>query len=488
MVIFGASGDLTKRKLLPALANLAAEGLLPARFAIIGVARTPYAEEEFRSKMQAELKEFAEDTIEFDQLERLLHSLYYAAGEFGDPATYRNLGTRLAEIDQRHGTGGNYLFYLATPPSFFAEIVAELADARLTREESGHWRRIVVEKPFGHDLESARALNQHLLERVRESQIYRIDHYLGKETVQNIMAFRFGNGIFEPVWNRRYIDHIQIAVCETVGVEERGGYYEEAGALRDMVPNHLFQLLALVGMEPPVSFNADSVNDERVKVLQALRPLSPEDVLKNGVRGQYGPGVVDAERVPGYREEAKVAHGSTVETFVALKLVLDNWRLGDVPFYLRTGKRLPHRVTEVAIQFKCPPFLLFRDVSVSTLTSNMLVIRIQPNEGISLRFEAKVPGPDVKLGTVKMDFNYADYFGATPSTGYETLLYDVMTGDSTLFPRADMVEAGWKVVAPILDVWRALPPRRFPNYEAGTSGPKEADDLMARDGRTWRPL
>jgi len=329
-------------------------------------------------------------------------------------------------------------------------------------------------------------LNRRLLEVLDERQIFRIDHYLGKETVQNIMAFRFANGIFEPIWNRRYIDHVQITVAETVGVESRGGYYETSGALRDMVQNHMFQLLALIAMEPPVSFAADAVRDERVKVLSALRPYSPEDVLHQTVRGQYGAGVIDGERVPAYRAEKGVAPDSSTETYVALQLFVDNWRFADVPFYLRTGKRLPRRASEIAIQFKCAPLSLFRDTSIERLNPNLLVIHVQPDEGISLRFEGKIPGPSMRLGTVRMSFQYEDYFGRQAQTGYETLLYDAMLGDSTLFHRSDMVEAGWRAVAPILDVWKALAPRSFPNYAAGTAGPQEADELIARGGRAWR--
>ncbi len=346
----------------------------------------------------------------------------------------------------------------------------------------------MIEKPFGSDLESARNLNREIQKVLAEKQIYRIDHYLGKETVQNILVFRFSNGIFEPVWNRRYIDHVQITAAEELGVERRGGYYEHAGALRDMVPNHVMQLISLTAMEPPVSFQADAVRDEQAKACTPSRPMSPEEVLARAVRGQYGPGVIGNEHVPGYRTEHMVAPESTTETFVALKLSIDNWRWADVPFYIRTGKRLPSRVTEIAIQFRRAPFVLFRDTPVEKLAPNLLVMHIQPDEGISLRFGAKVPGPQVRVGAVNMDFHYADYFGTEPSTGYERLLYDCMIGDATLFQRADMVEAGWSVVQPILDVWKALPPRTFPNYAAGAWGPKEAEDLLKRDNRHWREL
>jgi glucose-6-phosphate 1-dehydrogenase len=486
LIIFGATGDLTKRKLLPALYNLAAGGLLPEGFAVVGVGRTDMSDDDFRRAMAEDLRRFATDGVDGERLDGLLGRLHYLAGSSDDGETYRRLGELLARLDRERGTHGCALFYLAIPPSLFGQVVQRLGAAGLAREEEGRWRRVIIEKPFGHDLDSAHALNREIREVLREKQIFRIDHYLGKETVQNIMAFRFANGIFEPIWNRRYIDHVQITVAETVGVEGRGGYYEEAGALRDMVQNHMFQLLAFTAMEPPISFAADAVRDERVKVLHAIHPLAPEEVLQQTVRGQYGAGTVDGEPVPGYRAEPDVAADSRTETYVALKLFVDSWRWADVPFYLRTGKRLPRRVTEIAIQFKRAPFMLFRDTPVEQLNPNLLVLHIQPDEGISLRFEGKVPGPVVRLGTVKMEFQYADYFGSTPNTGYETLLYDCMNGDSTLFHRSDMVEAGWSAVTPILDVWRALAPRNFPNYAADSWGPKEADDLIQRDGRQWK--
>jgi glucose-6-phosphate 1-dehydrogenase len=347
---------------------------------------------------------------------------------------------------------------------------------------------VIIEKPFGHDLDSARALNQHLLKVVSENQIYRIDHYLGKETVQNILAFRFANGIFEPIWNRRYIDNVQISVAETVGVEKRGDYYDKAGALRDMVPNHIMQLITLTAMEPPISFEANAVRDEQAKILHAIQPFTSEDVLSKTVRGQYGEGVADGQRVPAYRAEPGVPPDSKTETFVAMKLLIDNWRWAGVPFFLRTGKRLASRSTHIVIEFRRAPFVLFRETQVDDLTPNQLIMHIQPEEGISLRFAAKTPGPAMRLGEVDMDFNYADYFGQTPSTGYERLLHDCMIGDPTLFQRADMVEAGWSIVTPMLDVWKALPPRNFPNYPAGKWGPKEADELLERDGRSWRNI
>lgn len=486
MVIFGAAGDLTKRKLLPALANLAREGRLSPHLAVVSVARADVPEPEFRARLMQDLNAFATTPLDASLQQWFESRLFYVQGEFGDPGTYDRLSQKLSEVDAACGTSGNYLYYLATPPAFFATIAEQLGRAGLTREEAGRWRRVIVEKPFGHDLASARELNRALGAVLHERQIFRIDHYLGKETVQNLMVFRFGNGIFEPIWNRRYIDHVQITVAETVGVEGRGGYYEEAGALRDMVQNHLFQLLALTAMEPPISFEADAVRDERVKVLAAIRPLAPEGVRAHVVRGQYGEGLSEGHAVAGYRQEGKVHPQSATETFVAMKLLIDSWRWADVPFYLRTGKRLPKRVSEVAIQFKSPPLVLFRETQVEHLQPNQLIVRIQPDEGISLRFEAKVPGAGLSLGTVKMNFDYADYFGSEPTTGYETLLYDCMVGDSTLFHRADMVEAGWRVVMPILETWQNVRPNTFPNYPAHTWGPDAADELLRRDGRSWR--
>ena len=486
MVIFGASGDLTKRKLLPSLYHLAKKNLLPEEFALVGCAIDDIGEEEYRSRVYQDLIEFGGAKEHCKFCDWLVGHLYYFRGDFKDPATYQQLKQKLTQVDEKHGTRGNYFYYLATAPALFGEVVKQLGAAGLAEEAEDRWRRVVIEKPFGRDLDSARTLNRDISQVLHESQIYRIDHYLGKETVQNILVFRFANGIFEPVWNRRYIDHVQITVAETLGVEKRGGYYDHAGALRDMVPNHIFQLVSLTAMEPPISFHADAVRDEQAKILRAVQPFSPEDVLTRAVRGQYGAGTMDGKNVPAYRSEPDVDAESRTETLVALKLSIDNWRWADVPFYIRTGKRMASRVTEVAIQFRRAPFVLFRETPVEKLTPNLLVLHIQPDEGISLRFGAKVPGIQVNVGAVDMDFRYQDYFGNEPSTGYERLLYDCMTGDATLFQRADMVEAGWNVVEPILDVWKALPPRSFPNYAAGTWGPKEADDLMARDRRAWR--
>ena len=488
LIIFGASGDLTKRKLMPALHYLAKSNLISQSSAVVGVGLPEMTNEEFRLKMGSDLKEYATTAVDPARWEEAQHQFYYVSGEFADLHTFQRLKSLLTQVDNRHDTKGNYLYYLATAPSFFTTIVEHLGTSGLTNEENGHWRRIIIEKPFGHDYESACTMNQEIKKVLKERQIYRIDHYLGKETVQNLMAFRFGNGIFEPVWNRRYIDHVQITAAETVGVEQRGGYYEGSGALRDMMPNHLFQLVSLTAMEPPISFEANAVRDEQAKILRAIHPFSPEGVLSTAVRGQYGPGTMNGKAVPAYRKEPNVSPASTTETFAAFKLSIENWRWAGVPFYIRTGKRLAGRITKIVIQFRQAPHLLFRKTAVESLTPNRLVIQIQPDEAISLRFGAKIPGPVVQLGAVDMNFRYEDYFGSAPATGYERLLYDCMCGDATLFQRADMVETGWSVISPILDVWKALPPRNFPNYSAGTWGPKEADELLKRDGRNWQEI
>jgi glucose-6-phosphate 1-dehydrogenase len=484
MVIFGASGDLTKRKLIPALYNLAKDNLLSKDFALVGVARNEMTTDEFRDMINKEIGDFATTKLDPQQWEWLSKRIYYISGDFGDPVVFQNLSNLLTTLDKEHNTRGNYFFYLATSPSFFSPVIKQLGAAGLVSEEHG-WRRVIIEKPFGRDYESAKKLNKEIRQVLDEKQIYRIDHYLGKETVQNILVFRFANGIFEPIWNRRYIDSIQITVSETVGVEQRGMYYDTAGTLRDMVPNHIFQLISLTAMEPPVSFDADVVRDEQAKILRALTPTNDEEVLTRTVRGQYGEGIVKGQKVQAYRSEPMVAPDSRTETFVAMKLFIDNWRWADVPFYLRTGKALPKRSTEIAIQFKRAPFVLFRKTAVESLEPNRLVLHLQPDEGISLSFGAKIPGPVVQIGGVNMNFNYTDYFNATPQTGYERLLYDCMLGDATLFQRSDMVETAWHVVAPIQDVWDALPPRKFPNYAAGTWGPTEADELLTKDHRHW---
>jgi glucose-6-phosphate 1-dehydrogenase len=486
LVIFGASGDLTKKKLLPALYNLRRQKLLPEGFAVVGAARTSQTTEDFRKQMRSDLEEYAGEDFEpglWDWLESRLH---YVRTDLSSLEDIRALGRKLSGDGRDHGTKENVIFYLAVAPDFFAPVVKNLDEAGLTQEDGGAFRRVIVEKPFGRDLASARELNRELRAVLSERQIYRIDHYLGKETVQNLLVFRFSNGIFEPIWNRRYVDHVELTVAETLGVEGRGSYYERAGALRDMVPNHVFQLISLVAMEPPVSFDADAVRDEQTKVLRAIQPMSEEEVLTRAVRGQYGAGSAGGEDLPDYRREPGVDPRSPTETFVAMKLEIDNWRWKDVPFYLRVGKAMRQRVSEITVAFKRPPFVLFRDTPIEDLTPNELVINVQPDEGIQLSFNAKVPGATMKIGGVDMDFCYADHFGKAPATGYERLLYDAMLGDPTLFQLADMVENAWAVVAPILDVWQALPARNFPNYAAGTWGPKEAAELLERDGRRWR--
>jgi glucose-6-phosphate 1-dehydrogenase len=482
MVIFGASGDLTRRKLIPALYNLAKEHLLSREFALVGFAKTEMTHEQFRQKCTEEVKPFVSEPFDPDVWHWLVRRLYYVAGDFSTPSAFAQLKAVLLGVDQEHGTRGNYLYYLATAPAFFSSCIRQVGEIGLADERDGQWRRVIIEKPFGRDLESARKLNADIKQVLSEQQIYRIDHYLGKETVQNILAFRFSNGIFEPVWNRNYVDHVQITAAETVGVEKRGEYYETAGTLRDMVPNHIFQLLCLTTMEPPVSFDPDVVRDEQVKILKAVQAFDDRDVLLRAVRGQYGP---NSNGAVGYRQEPKVSPSSRTETFVALKLSIDNWRWADVPFYVRTGKRLAKRDTEIVVQFKRAPFVLFRTTAVDHLEPNRLVLHLQPEEGISLSFGAKYPGPVVRLGAVDMAFNYADHFNAAPQTGYERLLYDCMLGDATLFQRSDMLDAAWKVVAPIQNVWGALEPREFPNYAAGSWGPQEAAELLSRDGRAW---
>ena len=481
MVIFGAAGDLTKRLLMPALYNLVHGKLLAEKFAIVGFARAQMSSEDFRTKLSQEIQEFVPD-LDSATWDNLVQRIHYVAGNFDDANAYQQLSDQLKDLDQQYETHGNYLFYLATASSFFCPIVHQLGAIGLAKEETG-WRRVVIEKPFGHDLESAQTLDRNLAQVLQEDQIYRIDHYLGKETVQNILMFRFGNGLLEPAWNRNYIDHIQITVAETVGVEGRGNFYETAGALRDMVQNHLFQLLSLIAMEPPLAFEATSFRDEKTKLLKAIVPLTSETVQSQVVRGQYSAGTVQDHTVAAYRSEPHVAPDSGTETFVALKLMVENWRWAGVPFYLRTGKTMPQRASEIAVFFKPVPHQMFASTEQ---TSNILVVRIQPNEGIWLQFGAKVPGAAMQMKPVDMTFCYADYFGKSANTGYETLLYDCMIGDATLFQRSDNVEVGWSVVTPILDAWSKTPASDFPNYAAGTWGPKAAEDLLQRDGRQWR--
>ncbi len=482
MVILGASGDLAKRKLFPAIYNLVKIGLVNESFVIAGFDHTDMTEQEFKNNIRQAIENMIKEPVDNRLWNALSDRIYYHNGDVQKETDYERLRETLVEINRRHGTKNNFLFYLAVAPVFFPDIIQKLGNTGLAREEAGNWRRVILEKPFGHDLRSAQKLNQQVAQVFEESQVYRIDHYLGKETVQNILVFRFANGIFEPIWNGHYIDHVQITVAEDIGVGKRGEYYDKTGALRDMVPNHIFQLVSLIAMEAPVSFAADAIRDEQVKLLRAIQPMTPDRVLHDTVRGQYNAG---QQQETGYRSEEYVAPDSITETFTALKLYIDNWRWARVPIYLRTGKRLPRRVSEIAVQFKEPPHLLFRGTDIDQLQPNRLLLHIQPDEGISLRFGAKVPGSVMKLGSVDMNFRYEDYFKMTPSTGYERLLYDCMMGDASLFQRSDMVEASWNVVEPILTSWRSIPPQNFPNYQASSWGPREAFELIERDGRKW---
>ena len=496
MVIFGAAGDLTKRLVVPALYDLVRAQCLPRQFQLVGVDLAAKTAADWSRDLTAIMNEFVVESggeFHVDQLDEtawrwLTDRMTYLQGDLNDPETYRGLGKHLAALDEKAGTQGNYLFYLAIADRFFGTAISRLGAAGLVEEKEGKWRRVVIEKPFGHDLESARALNAHILKTLKERQIYRIDHFLGKETVQNVMVLRFANGLFEPIWNREHIDHVQITAAETIGVERRGKFYERTGALRDMVPNHIFQLLAMTAMEPPISFDADAVRAKKAEVIQAIRPMSEAEALENAVRGQYGAGTVLGKRANAYREEPDVASDSAIETFIACKLNIDNWRWAGVPFYLRTGKYMSRRRTEIAIRFHQAPYSLFRGTDVERLHPNWMILRIQPDEGIALEFAAKRPGPTIALGSVRMDFAYKSYFNMAPNTGYETLIYDCMIGDATLFQRADNIEAGWQAVQPILDAWAHNPPKDFPNYSAGSDGPAAADELLARDGRAWRPL
>jgi glucose-6-phosphate 1-dehydrogenase len=495
MVIFGAAGDLTKRLVVPALYNLANDGRLSEDFRLVGVDLTEMSAEQWRTRLTEAIRgyvahdgEFHLDEIAPAKWQWLTERMSYVPGDLNNPETYSRLGKHLAELDKTDGTAGNRLFYLAIADRFFSPAIAALGAGNLTAECGGQWRRVIIEKPFGHDLASAKALNSEILKTLREHQIYRIDHFLGKETVQNIMALRFANGLFEPLWNRQQIDHVQITAAETIGVEQRGRFYEKTGALRDMVPNHLFQLLAMTAMEPPISFDADAVRAKKTEVIGAIKPLDSAQVFKDVVRGQYDGGRVLGKEVRPYRREPDVAPNSTTETYIAWKLNIDNWRWAGVPFYLRTGKSLKHRLTEIAIRFHQAPYALFRGTDVERMHPNWMILRIQPDEGIALEFAAKRPGPTVALNTVSMDFAYKTYFNVASNIGYETLIYDCMIGDATLFQRADTVEHGWQAVQPILDTWANDPPRDFPNYVAGSEGPAAADELLARDGRAWRPL
>jgi glucose-6-phosphate 1-dehydrogenase len=490
MVIFGAAGDLTKRLVVPSLYNLASSDLLPESFAILGFDLAEENVDAWKQTLSEMVSQFvkasdANAQVNQDKWKWLTDRMSYVQGDLNNPESYEKLKAKLAEIDSSRGTGGNYLFYLAVADRFFGSTVEQLGKCGLADESKGGWRRVVVEKPFGHDLASAKALNRQILNVLTETQIYRIDHFLGKETVQNLMMFRFANGMFEPIWNRDRIDHVQITVAETVGVEKRGRFYEKTGAMRDMIPNHVFQLVAMTAMEAPSSLSADAVRSEKAKVIEAMRDFDAEDIPLFAVRGQYDKGAIGENPALAYREEADVAPDSTVETYVAMKLSIENWRWSGVPFYIRTGKRLNVRKTQIAIRFKDAPTMLLKD---STLSPNWLLVRVQPDEGIALEFGAKIPGPTMKQGKVRMDFKYEDYFGARPATGYETLIYDVMIGDATLFQRADNIEGGWAEVQPVLDFWNENPAKSFPNYLAGSYGPQAADAMLQRDGRSWRPI
>src|SRR5712675_1154705 len=487
-VIFGATGDLAHRLVIPALYNLAAADLLPDKFCVVGIARNGMSNDELRDSLMKGLRQFATRAVDDAIAKRLLECVTCIEADPKDPASFDRMRQQLEKLEANRATGGHRLFYLATPPGAFAPIARELGRTGMLKEDGGAWRRLIVEKPFGTDLGSAKALNNELLKIVDEHQIYRIDHYLGKETVQNILVLRFANGMFEPIWNRNHIDHVQISVDEKLGVGHRGSFYDSTGALRDMVPNHLFQLLSLVAMEPPIRFDAHSVRSEKADVLAAIQTQSEADALKNSVRGQYHCDKIGNTEIEDYCKTEDVKPGSTTETYAALKLTIDNWRWAGVPFYLRTGKALGIKRTEVAIKFKQAPFAMFRDTQVDRLSQNYLVISIEPTEGITLQFNTKVPGPTINIDGVEMKFRYKDYFKVEPATGYETLIYDCMIGDNILFQRADSVEAGWQAVQPFLDAWKKAGAEGLCEYKAGTQGPDAADDLIQRDGRRWRSL
>jgi len=493
LVIFGASGDLTHRKLLPAIYNLAQAQLVPPSFNVVGFARQAIGDDGFRQRLKDGVAQSGEVRVRDDRvLSALAERCHYMTGDFADPAAFAELKSALAKFDAEYGTGGSRIFYFATPASLYGGIVERLHAAGLTTSandgKSGGFVRIIVEKPFGRDLASAQALNAELLRYVTEEQIYRIDHYLGKETVQNILVLRFANGIFEPIWNRRYVDHVQITVAESLGIEGRGAFYEETGVVRDIIQNHMLQLTSLVAMEPPQTFDARDFRDEKIRVIQAIKPLDLRALEDVAVRGQYGPGSAGGAPVVGYREEDGVAKNSITPTYAAFKLIVDNWRWAGVPFYVRSGKRLPKRMTEIAIQFKEAPHLPFQRTQVDAVEGNVLALRIQPNEGISLKFGAKVPGPSMRIRSVAMDFAYGATFGTEDASPYERLILDCMKGDQTLFDRADGVEAAWAIVDPALSAWASDESVKFPNYAAGSWGPAEADKLLSRDGRRWRRL
>jgi glucose-6-phosphate 1-dehydrogenase len=494
MIICGATGDLTERKLAPALYNCFLDGFLPPEFTGVGFARRDWTDDQFRDHLLAGINKYSRNRpVKPEIWASIAPTIEYQRGDFNDPAAYAELAKRLDRIDRDRGTAGNRLFYLAVPPSLYPEIVSHLhhaglaasGDDRVTGAKRG-WTRVIVEKPFGYDLESARTLNRVIADVFAEDQVYRIDHYLGKETVQNLSVFRFGNGLFEPIWNRRYIDSVQITVAETVGVEGRGEFYDQTGAMRDVVQNHGLQLMAMFAMEPPVEFGPEDLRDEKLKVLRAVKPMAPSDVATNVVRGQYVSGWVEGERISSYRDAPEVAPDSQTETFVAMKLAIDSWRWAGVPFYLRTGKVLPSRVTEIAVQFRRAPLALFNRAGVPQIDPNVLAIRVQPDEGILLRFGAKVPGQGLQIRNVNMDFRYGSSFAVDSPDAYETLLIDAMIGDASLFTRADEVERAWQILQPVIDAWGSGEGGPLHFYAAGTWGPPAADELLERDGRTWR--
>src|SRR5229473_1593102 len=484
VVLFGASGDLAKRKVIPAMYDLAIHNGLGPRYSIVGFARTPMAEDAFRTTLGDAAKSISEvGPVDPKQWNEFAANLHYSPGDYGNQDAYTQLAKRLAELESAKNTGGNRLFYLSTPPEVYRDIVEQLGRAGLSRPASPNsWVRIIIEKPFGRDLASAKALNQFVLNVFDEKQVYRIDHYLGKDTVQNLLVLRFSNGIFEPLWNRNYVDHVQITASETLGVERRGGFYETAGALRDMIQSHVLQLTSLVAVEPPASFDATAVRNEKLKVLQSIRPFDLEMVAQYVVRGQYAPGQVGGKPIPGYREEPGVNPNSRTETFVAARLLIDNWRWAGVPFYLRTGKRLAKRTTVIVIQFRRAPHIVFRGRQVEP---NRLILNIQPDEGISVSFGAKLPGTEMSIGNVTMNFSYRAGFGDGTRSDYATLLHDCLRGDATLFDRGDTVEAAWSLLDPILEVWTAARSAPVPEYAAGSWGPEESDHMLERDGNTW---